>query len=58
MSKKDLLALAMSELGRLGGTASAKKLTPKQRTERARKAGLARQKKARESSNKKGGRKQ
>jgi hypothetical protein len=54
MSKKDdLLRLAMSELGRLGGKASAKGLTPKQRTERARKAGLARQAKARKA--KKGG---
>ena len=45
---------ALSELGRLGGKASAKKLTPQQRTERARKAGLARQAKARKAA-KKGG---
>jgi hypothetical protein len=55
MSKKDdLLRLAMSELGRLGGKASAKKLTARERTKRARKAGLARQAKARKAA-KKGG---
>jgi general stress protein YciG len=55
MSKKDdLLRLAMSELGRLGGKASGKKLTARERTERARKAGLARQAKARKAA-KKGG---
>ena len=55
MSKKDdLLRLAMSELGRLGGKASAKKLTKRELTERARKAGLARQAKARKAK-KKGG---
>jgi len=32
---------ALSKLGRMGGEASAKKLTKKQRIERARKAGLA-----------------
>lgn len=32
---------ALSKLGRMGGKASAKKLTKKQRIERARKAGLA-----------------
>lgn len=35
-------------VGRMGGKASAKSLTPQQRTERARKAGKARQAKARE----------
>jgi len=59
MSKKDdLLRLALSELGRLGGKASAKKLTKQELTERARKAGLARQEKAREATKakaKKGG---
>jgi hypothetical protein len=39
--------LAMRELGRKGGKASAKSLTPEQRTARARKAGKARQAKAR-----------
>ena len=43
---------ALSELGRMGGKASAKKLTKKQRIERARKAGKASQAKAK----KKGGR--
>ncbi len=39
MKKKGgLLGHALSELGRLGGKASAKKLTPQERTERARKA--------------------
>jgi hypothetical protein len=54
IKKGDLLRLAMSELGRLGGKASAKKLTAQERTERARKAGLARQAKARKAK-KKGG---
>jgi hypothetical protein len=45
--KNDLLQRALSELGRLGGKASAKKLTAEQRTARARKAGKARQAKAR-----------
>ena len=47
VKKSELLRLAMSELGRLGGKASAKKLTPEQRTAKARKAGKARQAKAR-----------
>jgi hypothetical protein len=37
---------ALSKIGRMGGKASAKKLTKKQRSERARKAGLASQAKA------------
>jgi general stress protein YciG len=46
--KKDrVLSEYLSELGRKGGQVSAKQLTKKQRTERARKAGLARQAKAR-----------
>jgi hypothetical protein len=44
--KDDMLRWAMSEMGRRGGKATAKKLTAKQRTERARKAGKARQAKA------------
>lgn len=48
MTKKDgLLRRALSELGRLGGKASAKKLTAEQRSTRARTAGKARQAKAR-----------
>lgn len=38
---------ALSTLGRMGGKASAKKLTKKQRIERARKAGIASHAKAR-----------
>jgi len=38
---------ALSEFGRRGGRASARRLTAEQRTARARKAGLARQSKAR-----------
>jgi hypothetical protein len=41
-----MLRQAMSEMGRRGGLAAAKKMTAKQRTERARKAGKARQAKA------------
>lgn len=52
--KNSLLGRALSELGRLGGKASAKSLTQRQRTERARKAGLARQAEARKAA-KKGG---
>ncbi len=49
MSRKDdMLRQAMSEMGRRGGLAAAKKMTAKQRTERARKAGKARQAKAKE----------
>jgi len=54
MSDKEILRRALSELGRMGGKASAKRLTPQQRTERARKAGKARQAKARKAA-KKGG---
>jgi hypothetical protein len=46
---------ALSKIGRMGGKASAKKLTKQKRTERARKAGLARQAEAR-AAKKKGGR--
>ncbi len=42
-------------VGRLGGKASARNLTPQQRTERARKAGKARQAKAREAAKKSDG---
>jgi len=45
--KNAMLRMALSELGRMGGKASAQSLTAKQRTERARKAGRARQAKAR-----------
>ncbi len=41
MNKKKLLQEVLSEIGRKGGKASAKKLTAAQRTERARRAGLA-----------------
>jgi len=37
---------ALSKIGRMGGKASAKKLTKQQRIDRARKAGLASQAKA------------
>ena len=47
MREKEILRKALQKLGRKGGKASAKSLTAKQRTERARKAGLARQAKAR-----------
>ena len=47
MKKDDMLRWAMREMGSRGGKATAKKLTAKQRTERARKAGKARQAKAR-----------
>lgn len=53
MTKKQVLRQALSEIGKRGGKASALRLTPEQRTERARKAGLARQAKAR--ATKKGG---
>jgi hypothetical protein len=43
---KTTLSMALSELGRLGGLASGKKLTKQQRIERARAAGKARQAKA------------
>jgi len=42
-----MMRLVMSEMGRRGGQAAAKKMTAEQRTERARKAGKARQAKAR-----------
>lgn len=54
MNKKQILRQALSEIGRKGGTASAKSLTAAQRTSRARKAGKARQAKARKAA-KKGG---
>lgn len=47
MRKKDVLREALREIGRKGGQATAKRLTAAQRTERARKAGRARQTKAR-----------
>lgn len=40
--EKEALRTALREIGRLGGLASARSLTPKQRVERARKAGKAR----------------
>lgn len=51
MNKKEILRELLSKIGQQGGKASAKRLTAKQRTARARKGGLARQAKAR----KKGG---
>ena len=45
--QREALASVLRELGRVGGKASAKALTPAQRTARARKAGKARQAKAR-----------
>jgi general stress protein YciG len=51
MNTQKILREALSKIGRKGGRASARSLTPQQRTARARKAGLARQAKAR----KKGG---
>jgi hypothetical protein len=48
MKKRDGAASAAARaLGSLGGRASARALTPEQRTAKARKAGLARQAKAR-----------
>lgn len=47
MRKKDILREALREIGRKGGKATSKSLTAEQRTERARKGGLARQAKAR-----------
>jgi hypothetical protein len=44
--KEDMMRLVMSEMGRRGGKATAKKMTAQQRIERARKAGKARQAKA------------
>jgi hypothetical protein len=46
-SKDQLLRFALSELGRRGGKASARRLTPEQRSRRVRKAGKARQAKTR-----------
>ena len=46
-TKDDMLRRAMSEMGRKGGKTAAKNMTQKERTERARKAGKARQAKAR-----------
>jgi hypothetical protein len=55
--QREVLGDVMRELGRLGGKASAKKLTAAERTEKARKAGKARQAKARaKKKKKKGGR--
>jgi len=48
MNKKRILREMLSKLGRKGGRASASSLTAAQRTARARKAGLARQAKARQ----------
>jgi hypothetical protein len=49
--------LTVREMARLGGKASARALTPEQRTAKARKAGLARAAKARKAAAKgKGGR--
>jgi hypothetical protein len=45
--QENALRTALRELGRLGGKASAEALTPAQRIARARKAGKARQAKAR-----------
>jgi len=47
VKKQKILQQLLSEIGRKGGKASAKRLTAAQRTARARKAGLARQAKAR-----------
>lgn len=44
---KETIAQYLKKIARRGGKASAKSLTAKERTERARKAGLARQAKAR-----------
>ena len=46
MKKDRMLSEYLAELGRKGGKASADRLTKKQRIERARAAGLARQAKA------------
>jgi hypothetical protein len=48
MNEEDALRRALSAIGRKGGKASAKSLTPKQRIARASKAGRARQAKARQ----------
>ena len=48
MNEKQILKRALSRIGRKGGRASAQSLTAAQRTARARKAGLARQAKARQ----------
>jgi general stress protein YciG len=47
MVTKRMLKEALRELGRRGGKAAARSLTPEERTARARKGGLARQAKAR-----------
>jgi general stress protein YciG len=47
VTKKAILREMLSAIGAKGGRASARSLTAKQRTERARRAGLARQAKAR-----------
>lgn len=56
MNKKRMLSEMLRKLGRKGGKASAKSLTAEQRTARARKAGLARQAKARRAAEKGGAR--
>lgn len=52
MREKEILREALRKLGRKGGKASAKSLTARERTERARKAGKARQAKARRTAKK------
>jgi general stress protein YciG len=47
MRENDVLREMLREIGRKGGKATAKSLTAAQRTERARKAGKARQAKSR-----------
>jgi general stress protein YciG len=47
VNKKEILREALRELGKLGGEATAAKLSKKQLVERARKGGKARQAKAR-----------
>ncbi len=49
--EQKLLSRVLRELGRKGGRASARVLTPEQRTARARKAGRARQAKVRAARN-------
>ena len=46
--QRALLSAALRDLGRQGGLATAARMTPEQRRERAVKAGMARQAKARE----------
>jgi general stress protein YciG len=49
MRQKEILREMLREIGRKGGQATAKSLTAAQRIQRARKAGTARQAKARKS---------